>query len=1068
MIKKGCLILVLLCLLGLWGCAKKESTDPVGTTLMVYMIGSDLEAKAGAATEDLAEMAASGIDLTQHKVVVCAGGSDYWHNDAPQTDDRRILELTENGFVQIEQLPSQSMGEADSLQAFLDYAVSAYPSQRYALILWDHGNGPLEGYGKDMLFGNDALLLEEMGQAMDASAFGPDNKLAFVGFDACLMASAELNCLWADYADYLVASQEVEPAFGWNYSFLQDLGNPDVPALLTRVTSDYLNACLAYYQEKGYENRDTTLSCVDLSKAPALEKALGDLFTKAAQEDQYNALVACRVQTRALGRSTTGSEYDLVDLADLALQLKPLYPQEAAALEAVVADMVVANATNTTGCCGMSLYFPFYNKQYYQRRWQETYRKLEPFPAYQAYLNLYEKSWLDTGLASSFSASFAPTAQNGQYTLTMTPEQADNYASARYYILRREAEQMYNSLFISSDITRTDNVLTANFDGKILYVKDMYETYHIPVAVELEKIGQLAHYAVPFSVTQRKENLEDLFGDTTGVRYHLVLDTETGQISVCSLLPSDGTVDADQLMGGKLEELQLTDYLTAVFPELAHSYLTRDENGAILPLDQWHQNSWFTAMEMYCADDLQFVYEPLGGGEYYLMMEVQDTRGNRFCSELLPIQIPDRQWPVYDMPTSQITWEEGESVLLWSSQDLQLYLASVEVTGKVKYTLELRNNSDMTLDLTAYNLLCNDNIICDSSDYIGSMLVPPGQRSWFISYMDLGTAELAGDLQQLKNMRFNVLIRDAYVGTSVLPWTQFCVALGDAQSEYLSSHQNLTPYNADPLYGARAEEQVLVDNTQMKVTLLGLGCLEDDYSLLPNYVLRVENKTPDALTLAVSGVAINQVYDEGGPTLHLPGNHIGYLAGTISTYDFDDLGITQIESVDLLLSIIENDSIAGGFSRSALFPIALAEAGVQETPFREYSTVIFDKEGVRIALDLSKYHYTYSNDPSFSMTVYNDSDKNIIPKLCNMSINGKPVATNDATNRSLFVNGGACCPGQYGYGLLSCYPDGEPVYELSFTIQLMDIHEESVLYTDTQTITLRLDPAAKEGYYEKN
>ena len=85
-----------------------------------------------------------------------------------------------------------------------------------------------------------------------------------------------------------------------------------------------------------------------------------------------------------------------------------------------------------------------------------------------------------------------------------------------------------------------------------------------------------------------------------------------------------------------------------------------------------------------------------------------------------------------------------------------------------------------------------------------------------------------------------------------------------------------------------------------------------------------------------------------------------------------------------------------------------------------------------------------------------------------VSINGKPVATNDATNRSLFVNGGACCPGQYGYGLLSCNPDGEPVYELSFTIQLMDIHEESVLYTDTQTITLRLDPAAKEGYYEKN
>jgi len=1067
MIKKGCLILALLCLLGLWGCTPPKNDGPISTTLMVYMIGSDLEAKAGAATEDLAEMAQSGIDLSRHKVVVCAGGSDYWHNDEPQTDDRRILELTENGFVQTGLFPAQSMGEADSLQAFLDHAAANYPSDRYALILWDHGNGPLEGYGKDVLYGNDALLLEEMKQAMDASCFGPENKLAFVGFDACLMASAELSCLWADYADYLVASQEVEPAFGWSYSFLGDLGNPDIPGLLTRVTSDYLATCLAYYQEKGFENRDTTLSCVDLSKASALEQALEALFTRAGREDQYNALVSCRVQTRALGRSTTGSEYDLVDLADLALQLKSLYPQEAEALETAVSDMVIANATNTTGCCGMSLYFPFYNKQYYQRRWQETYQKLDPFPAYQEYLTLYEKSWLDTSVTSSFNYSFTPTAQDGRYTLAMTPEQADNYASARYYILRRESEQMYNYLFISSDITRTDNVLTANFDGKVLYVKDMYQTYHIPVAIELEKIGELAHYAVPFCVTARKESPDDLFGEITGLRYHLVLNTETGEISVCSLLPSDGAVDADQLMGGKLEEIELTDYLTAMFWEREHSYLTRDENGAILPLDQWHQNSWFTAIELYCADGLQFVYEPLAGGEYYLMMEVQDTRGNRFCSELLPIQIPDREMPAYEMPRTQITWDSGESVLLCSSEDLELYLTCVEVTGKLKYSLELRNNSDMTLSLSAYNLLCNDNIVCEPSDYIGSMTVPPGQQSWFSSFMDLGTAELAGDLQQLKNIQFDVLIRDANIGTSVLPWTQFTVELGAAQAEHLSSRQNRIAYNANAFYGVRAEEQLLVDNSQMKVTLLGLGATDTNDPSVPNYILRVENKTPEALTLAVSGIALNHVYDRGGPTLNLAGNHTGYLSGTIATYNFDDIGITQIESVELLLSIIEGDSIAGGFSRSTLYPITLAESGIQEAPFREGSTVIFDKEGVRIALDLSRYYYTYSSNPSFSMTVYNGSDRNILPKLRNATINGIPVSSEDFV-RSLSLYGGDCCPGQYGYGYLNCNPGDEPAYEVSFTIQLMDIHEEAVVYTDTETITLRLDPEAKEGRYEKN
>lgn len=1065
MIKKLCLALSVLCLAGVLGCTAKEADEPVSTTLMVYMIGSDLEAKVGAATSDLEEMAASGIDLSRHKVVVCAGGSPYWHSREQQTEDRRILELTESGFLETAVFPSQSMGQAESLSSFLDYAVTNYPSQRYGLILWDHGNGPLEGYGRDMLFENDALLLEEMEQALESSVFGPERKLAFVGFDACLMASAELNCLWADYADYLVASQEVEPAFGWSYGFLADLGSRDIPALLTRITTDYLAACEAYYLEKGYENRDTTLSCVDLSKAPALEQALNALFEQAAREDQYNALAACRVQTRALGRSTTGSEYDLVDLGDLALQLKALYPEEAGALEAAVSDMVIANATNTTGCSGMSLYFPFYNKRYYQKSWQDTYSRMQTFPAYRQYLQTYEKNWLDTDTASVFSTGFTPTAQAGSYTLTMTPEQAENYASARYYILRRESQQMYNYLFISSDVTRTGNVLTANFDGKIIYVKDMYETYHIPVSIEHEKIGNKVHYSVPFSLSAHREDAQQLLTDITGARYHLVLDTETDKISVSALLPNDGNVDATTLMNGKLEDIVLTDYLKATFWEREHSYLTRDENGAILPLDQWHQNSWFTAMEYYCADDLQLVYEPLSGGEYYLMMEVQDTRGNRFCSELLPIQVPQREWPDYEMPQVEIPWDSGDTVKLWEDENMEFSLIAVEVTGKIKYTLELRNRSASTLDLRAYSLLCNDRIICNSSDYIGAMTVPPGQSSWFSSWMDLGTAELVGDLTQLKKIQFNVLIRDAINGTSLLPWTQFEISLSDSLSQQFSARQEQIPFSAEPLYGARAEEQVLADNEEMKVTLLGLGTLTDADLMTPQYVLRVENKTDGPLTLSMEGMALNSIYFAGGSKLTLPGHHTGYLSGTVPIYDLSDMDITQIYSVQLLISTVTNDSIAGGFSKPVWYALELAEQGALQ-PFREAGTVIYEKDGVRIALDLEEYFYSGSADPTFRMTVYNGSQQNILPKIRNVTVNGIPVSEND-TELSIFFIDGGCGPAQYGSGILFCDRDGGQKQTLTFNIQLMDINEEYVLYTDTKTVTLHLNLETREARYEK-
>ena len=42
-------------------------------------------------------------------------------------------------------------------------------------------------------------------------------KFDFVGFDACLMATYEMAAHMASYADYMVASEELEPGIGWNY-----------------------------------------------------------------------------------------------------------------------------------------------------------------------------------------------------------------------------------------------------------------------------------------------------------------------------------------------------------------------------------------------------------------------------------------------------------------------------------------------------------------------------------------------------------------------------------------------------------------------------------------------------------------------------------------------------------------------------------------------------------------------------------------------------------------------------------------------------------------------------------
>ena len=56
----------------------------------------------------------------------------------------------------------------------------------------------------------------------------------FIGFDACLMATAENALMLTKHADYLIASEETEPGVGWYYTnWLTSLGK-DPSSLLPR------------------------------------------------------------------------------------------------------------------------------------------------------------------------------------------------------------------------------------------------------------------------------------------------------------------------------------------------------------------------------------------------------------------------------------------------------------------------------------------------------------------------------------------------------------------------------------------------------------------------------------------------------------------------------------------------------------------------------------------------------------------------------------------------------------------------------------------------------------------
>lgn len=235
-------------------------------TVMVYIVGSNLESRLGAATTDIGEMKQAGIDFGKTNLLVYTGGSRRWVSDIPNKYNS-VLDLSTAGGSQIiaQTKESADMGMPQTLTEFINYCTALYPAKHYGLIFWDHGAGPLWGYGSDELFGNDSLLLEELRRAMDASVFGPGRKLDWVGFDACLMGNLENAKLWKNYAQYLVASEELEPGRGWDYTCLEILNNTtDAREITSRIVDAY-----GQYYEKNrtlFFNPDVTLAALDLEK----------------------------------------------------------------------------------------------------------------------------------------------------------------------------------------------------------------------------------------------------------------------------------------------------------------------------------------------------------------------------------------------------------------------------------------------------------------------------------------------------------------------------------------------------------------------------------------------------------------------------------------------------------------------------------------------------------------------------------------------------------------------------------------------------------------------------------
>ncbi|MCR5214343.1 MAG: leucine-rich repeat protein [Eubacterium sp.] len=366
-------------------------------TLMIYMVGSNLESENGCASWDLAEMIQSDYNRDDINVVVFTGGCSQWKIDI-SSDKNYVMRLADGDGVYMDGETDQlyNMGDPETLLGFLNFCKENYNSENYGLILWDHGAGPVYGYGADEIYKNDLLTYEEMSQAMASSAFG-NKGLSFVGFDACLMASVEYAKLFEPYTDYLIASQEVEPGMGWDYSFLGNVnGLSDGEAFAKNVIDSYQN----YYETNAsvFANPLYTMSCLDLRKAKdligAADKFFGDMYNELGN-DRYNEIVKARDDALNLGAAAYGSKgdsIDLIDIGSLAYNFGDIC-SSSEALSKSLEEMVVYQCSNVEGTSGLSIYYPYNNQMFYDYYGQNVIEDISICDNYTKFIDAFSYAW---------------------------------------------------------------------------------------------------------------------------------------------------------------------------------------------------------------------------------------------------------------------------------------------------------------------------------------------------------------------------------------------------------------------------------------------------------------------------------------------------------------------------------------------------------------------------------------------------------------------------------------------------------------------------------------------------
>jgi hypothetical protein len=264
-----------------------------------------------------------------------------------------------------------NMGDPDTLESFVTWAMDEYPAENYYLAVDDHGDG-VYGISLDRTSDNDQLTPPELYSALKSATHNGARKIDIFDYEACLMGLAENAYDLREWVDYVVFSEQISWGIDTYPVYFEDLAAADTPLDVgQRIVDRYYAEALAVNDGRGYPH---TISLIDTSKMEAVRDAVnsfGDVISATDTQAQKDKINAARDDSQAFAAdmdATNSWRAEYIDLWDLADNAKGLVPSQAAAVKSAVNAAVVHERHASggasgyewdhSGAHGLSIYYP--------------------------------------------------------------------------------------------------------------------------------------------------------------------------------------------------------------------------------------------------------------------------------------------------------------------------------------------------------------------------------------------------------------------------------------------------------------------------------------------------------------------------------------------------------------------------------------------------------------------------------------------------------------------------------------------------------------------------------------